>query len=157
MLYRADGSCSVAWKLEGLRKRLNFSRGFPLLSPTFAIAGLSEELRLMFAPGKEWQEWLEAPAASSCQQVRRHGSRPAAAAAAEAGRTFGAVRLKAVGECEASGSFRFRVFIGEAVAGELAECSLSERSVHSCDLHVDWRDHVQASDNLSLRLDFAPP
>merc|ERR1719343_1473602 len=89
-----SNSCSLVWRIDSLSSKLRSSRGSPLLSPVFEMAGLSN-LRLMFAPGEEWLD-LAAAAASRRQRYRREKAN-----GAQDSRSFGALKLKAgdLGSC----------------------------------------------------------
>jgi len=143
--HSALGACSIVWSIGKLRSKLKCSRGFPLLSPIFDVGGL-RECRLMFAPGNEWRAL---PGAR--QERKRRPDQPHQA--------FGSLRLKAepaAGEADASPDSRmnFEVFFGHVGAGRPVECDFSDRGVHSCDLQVDWREHlVSGYDGLEVRVE----
>merc|ERR1712039_1024835 len=120
--------------------KLRTSRGFPLLSPCFALAGLPD-LRLMFAPGEEWLE-LAGTAMSRRQKQRR------TKVGSQEGQTFGMVKVKA-GDADACSGVRFRIKaqVGETMTAVAPTtlCDFSKEVVQNCPLEVDWRKHVEGS------------
>jgi len=149
LLHQSSNRCTVAWRIDSVGSKLRTSRGFPLLSPSFTLAGLPD-LRLMFAPGDEWLE-LAGTAASRRQKQRRTKVGPQEAQA------FGMVKVKAGDTDACSGvHFQVNVFVGEArsAAAPRVSCDFSEEVVQSCPLDVDWRKHMEGS-CLTIMFDFS--
>jgi len=150
LIHHGKDKCTVVWQIDSVSSKLRTSRGFPLLSPCFALAGLPD-LRLMFAPGEEWLD-LAGTAKSRRQKQRRTKS-----GAPDDEQTFGMVKVK-VGDAEAACgvSFRVKVFLGEArrVAAPSVRCDFSTEVVQSCPMEIDWRQQMQ-SGCLTLRLEFS--
>jgi len=146
LIHHGNDMCTVVWQIDNVGSKLRTSRGFPLLSPCFALAGLPD-LRLMFAPGEEWLD-LAGTAKSRRQKQRRTKS------GASDDQTFGMVKVK-VGNA-ADVSFRVSVFLGEprSAAAPSARCDFSTEVVQSCPVEVDWRQHMQ-NGCLTLRLEFS--
>lgn len=146
-----QSACTLTWRVDGLLSKLRASRGFPLLSPAFALAGLPS-VRVMFAPGSEWLEF--AGTATS----RRQKARRTRTMGAQEGAAFGEVKVK-VGGVEASGSgggvVDFEVFLGASscAATPSMRCDFSQESVRSQELRMDWRKHVDGG-CLTFRLEF---
>lgn len=144
-------ACTLTWRVDSLLSKLRASRGFPLLSPAFALAGLPS-VRVMFAPGSEWLEF--AGTATS----RRQKARRTRTMGAQEGAAFGEVKVK-VGEVEASGGdggvVDFEVFLGASscAATPSTRCDFSQESVRSQELRMDWRKHVDGG-CLTFRLEF---
>jgi len=148
LIYQGTDRCTVVWRIESISSKLRTSRGFPLLSPCFTLAGLPD-LRLMFAPGEEWLE-LAGTAMSRRQKQRRTkvGSPEA--------QTFGMVKVKA-GDADACSGvcFRMKAFVGEmqSAAAPGTICDFSKEVVQSCSLEEDWRKHMEGS-CLTLLMEF---
>jgi len=137
-----EGTCDVIWRIDKLHSKLKKSRGFPVLSQNISVLGVPE-FRLMFAPGKEWQTF------PSDSKPRRHSP-------AEVDRSFGSLRLKTGGVDGQTSCLRFQVFLGSTSAAPSLDCDLLDRNVHSRDLQVDWREHLEdGCDNLQLRVRLA--
>jgi len=150
LIHQSSNRCTVAWRIESVGSKLRTSRGFPLLSPSFTLAGLPE-LRLMFAPGDEWLE-LAGTGMSRRQKQRRTKAGPSSEA-----QTFGMVKVKA-GDADACSGVHFHVdvFMGEtrSAAAPSTSCDFSKEVVQSCPLEVDWRKHMEGS-CLTMMLDFS--
>jgi len=149
VIHRNDDLCTVVWRIDSVSSKLRTSRGFPLLSPCFALAGLPD-LRLMFAPGEEWLE-LAGTAMSRRQKQRR------TKLGASDSQNFGTVKVKAGDADAGSGvSFRFRVLLGETHCAAVPDmrCDFSREVVQSCPLETDWRKHMDGN-CLTLRLEFS--
>jgi len=137
-----DGICELLWCIDKLRTKLRYSRGFAVLSPLFAIEGLPE-VRMMFAPGREWKEFPGA------KQLRKRSG-------PQAGETFGAVNLKTGSSGAPVASVRFQTFFDEVSTGPAMDCDLTDRNVHSCPLQADWREHLEdGCDKLTIRVRLA--
>jgi len=135
-------TCELLWCIDKLRTKLRYSRGFAVLSPLVTVEGLPE-VRLMFAPGKEWKDFPGA------RQLRKRSG-------LQAGRTFGAVSLKTGSSDLAAASVRFQAFFKDVSTGLAIDCDLADRNVHSCQMRVDWRDHLNdGCDDLEIRVRLA--
>lgn len=149
LIHHSSDLCTVVWRIDSVSSKLRTSRGFPLLSPCFALAGLPD-LRLMFAPGEEWLE-LAGTAMSRRQKQRR------TKLGASESQTYGTVRVKA-GDADAGSGvqFRFQVFLGETrcAAAPGMRCDFSKEVVQSCPLEADWRKHMDGN-CLTLRLELS--
>merc|ERR1740123_1018608 len=140
---------TVVWHIDNVSAKLRHSRGFPLLSPHFSLASLSD-VRVMFAPGAEWLDLGKSAPGRTQRRRRQEGSGLV--------QTFGAVKVKASDASTSDLALRFELFIGSSSSrtGPLVACNFSERSVQSCDLDVDWRKHAEGSNQcLTLRLEFS--
>lgn len=151
---RGDGGCIVVWRIESIGSKLRTSRGFPLLSPAFTLAGLPG-IRLLFAPGDEWLE-LAGAATSRKQKQRRSKQKECLEE-----QTFGTLKVKAadVGAGTGTGPMQFQVLLGDSSrrreAGPAARCDFSDEVVQSCDIAMDWRRYVEGS-CLALQVQFSP-
>jgi len=141
----SSGLCTVVWRIESLSSKLKASRGFPLLSPAFDLAGLLG-LRVLFAPG---DEWMELAGASRKQKQRRLKAKDSPSEV-----TFGTLKVKA-GDINADmRPCQFRALLsGSCQAGPATSCDFSEEVVQSCDLTVDWRKFVNGN-SLTFHVQF---
>jgi len=152
VIHHSDDLCGVVWRIDSVGSKLRTSRGFPLLSPVFALAGLPD-LRLMFAPG---DEWLELPGAAVSRKQKSQKQRLTKQAISDSS-AFGAVKVKA-GDLGSGAKlcFHFEVFFGASCyAGAPGlQCDFSTEVVQSCPLEADWRTHIEGG-CLVLRFEFS--
>jgi len=149
LIHQDAGRCTVVWRIDSVSSKLRTSRGFPLLSPCFTLAGLPD-LRLMFAPGEEWLE-LASTAMSRRQKQRRTKM------GSPEEQTFGMVKVKAGDSDACSGvSLRMKVFVGQMqrAAAPSTTCDFSKEVVQSCSLEADWRKHMDGS-CLTIQMEFS--
>lgn len=153
VVQRGDSGCSVVWRIESIGSKLKASRGFPLLSPAFTLAGLPG-IRLLFSPGDEWVEL--AGAATSRKQKRRRSKVKECLEE----QLFGTLKVKAADVGVGAGPMQFQVLLGNSSlrweeAGPAARCDFSEEVVQSCDIAIDWRRYMEGS-CLALQVQFSP-
>jgi len=133
---------SVEWCIHQVYSKLKASAGFALVSPSLQV-GEIPDVRLHFAPGEAWTKSMRS------RKGRKAEERPQQEMAT--GSMTGSLRLK-VDDFENCKVLKFWLFVGNVRQGPLT-CNFAERAVQEFQLDVDWRNHVDKSRSLSLRLE----
>lgn len=134
---------TAEWRIENISAKLRTSCGFPLISPSFAVAGITD-LRFLFVPGDEWM--------ATARERRGKGKAARASARQPGGPVHGALKLK-VGQPEQAGAVNFKFFVGGVEQGPVT-CDFSEMGVQAVNLDVDWTKLVDSKGCLGIRFEF---
>jgi len=134
---------TAEWRIENVSAKLRTSCGFPLISPSFAVPGISD-LRFLFVPGDKWM--------AIAREKKQKGKPTRAAPASPAGPANGALKLK-VGQPAQAGALSFKFFVGGVEQGPVT-CDFSEMGVQGIELDVDWTKLVDCKGCLGIRFEF---